>query len=819
MAENENIASEDSGTEPVGQSEIFGEGVRLDVSMRDLFGGDLSMVRTERKPVETASEEKSRSARFFNATHAVLLLNVLLIGGLLMYFVKFCPLTAEAVGVEESAVTGAQAAAAPSTAPQPVNTPLAETPMITLTRNAADALQDAISLQSARRLAEAGEFYEAAYIYEQLRLNITGSEVKDQVLRDWLSLQMGICLQKTQEQDLMGECFTRALQSRSMVVRAMANYTLAVMQINNRQFLESRSRAFQAIGLLKIFEKSMPERMEADCYFMAAEGLTRYLLQMSNQGSELPAAQWSDSIPFHELPVLNQEQLCSLLVTGVDQMEQAAIMPMVAYYPERHVGSQWSVTSMDAPLEQLLWQFASETKLNIAWDDEQSNARRKRATVFLPFSERLQVVEVVTGAVGLVWHYDGQGGTIYDPARYKRFADIQQVLTQEAISSWQRFLLHYRADSRAANAHYCLGRLFDLMGEHATSLGEYKLVSTQYYSDTLAPQAILDASRVKTELLDYDGAREDLNELLIRYPNCKVADTAMLYLAEATLKGNYYKEAFDLFDQVWRLNVSDADRCAALFGMGRCAYELKDYKRAIEQLSQALKRCANQDDLRIGPACFLLGRSYIETGDFAKATGALRMALGKALDDHEYVEIVSDLVDAECSQENYLQALTLLESIPEQRLSQEDTCRLMVKKARIYRDIDLPDTAISVLRRKIEFIAEAPLRAMLSVELARCYLSNSDLRIAKKEANDALYDLPIGQPRQEGCYLLAEVCRQMGDYQQAESFCVQAIQTQIQDPALKARVFGLLGRVYSEQKLYDKAALAYAGVLKTEAVQ
>ncbi len=814
MAENENTTSECSGPEPAAQSEVFGEGVRLDVSMRDLFGGDLSSLRPERTPAEVPFAEKSKPSSSFNATHAVLLLNVLLIGGLLLYFAKFRPLTAEAV----PAVTPT-AAPAPAPAPQQVTQQPVEAQMINLTRNATDALQNAISLQSARRLAEEGQFYEAAYIYEQLRLGITGSELKDQVLRDWLSLQMGLCLQKTKEQGLMGECFTKALQSKSMVVRAMANYSLAVIQLQNGQFMEARSRAFQAIGLLKVFDKSMPDRMEADCYFLAAEGLTRYLLKMSNLGSDLPPAEWSDSMPFHELPVLNQEQLSSLLMTGMEQMQQAAMMPKVVYYPERHIGSQWSVVSSEAPLEQLLWQFASETKLNIAWDDQQSSARSRRTTVYLPYSERLKVVEVVTGALGLVWHYDGQSGTIYDPSRYKRFADIQQVLTQEAIASWQRFVLHYRTDSRAANAHYCLGRLFDLMGEHATALGEYKLLSTQFHNNLLAPQAILDASRVKTELLDYDGARADLNELLIRYPNCKVADTAMLYLAEATLKGHFYKEAYGLFEQVWRLNVSAEDRCTALFGMGRSAYELKNYTKAVEHLTQALKMCAERDDLRIGPACFLLGRSYIERGDFAKATGALKMALGRALDDHEYVEIVSNLVEAECSQENYLQALMLLESIPEQRLNQEETCRLLVKKARIYRDIDLPDTAIGVLRRRIKFIAEAPLRAMLTVELARCYIANGDFRVAKKELNDALYDLPTGRQRQEGFYLLALVCRRMGDPRQAEAFCVQAIQTKIEDSALRAEVFALLGQVYSEQKLFDKAALAYAGVLQTEAVQ
>jgi tetratricopeptide (TPR) repeat protein len=817
MAETDKEITGGSSPSPTSESQVFGDDVRLDVRMEDLFGGDLSVIRRE-QPVSLPVSSR-RSSGGLNATHVVMILNVLVIAGLLVYFLKIRPVSVLAVPATVEPTTLPSAAVPAAAEPSTPSKAVTEGSRIAVTRHTAEALGEAISLQTARQLAKQGEFYKAAYVYDQLRLNINGSELKSQCLRDWLSLQMALCLQKTKEQGPMGECFTQALTSRSMVVRAMANYSLAVIQMNNRQYLESRSRAFGAISLLKIFEKSMPDRMEADCYFLAAESLTRYLFQMSNQGMDLPASRWSDTMTFYELPVLNQEQLSELLLTGLDQMEQAAIMPTVAYHPDRHVGSQWSVTCLDASLEQLLWQYASETKLAISWDNEQSEVRRKNSTVYMPFSDRRQIAEAITGSAGLVWRYDGEGGILYDPSHYRSFADIQNILTQEAISVWQRFLLQYRTDQRAANAHYCLGRLFGMMQEFPTSLGEYKLVSTQFYSDDLAPHAMLEASKIKAGLLDYEGSRGDLSELLIRYPNCKVVDTATLFLAEATLKSGLYEEACELFDRVWRMNIGEQDRCIALYGLGRCAYEMKNYQEAVNRLSQALKMTTDQMDSRIGAAFFLLGKSYIELGQYAQASGALKMALGKALDNREYMQIVVDLVEAECRQENYMQALTILESIPENRLNQEDMCRVMSSKARIYRDIDLPDTAISLLRRRIEFIAEAPLRAMLTVELAQCYMVNGDLSIAKKEMNDALYDLPAGQPRQQCCYLLAQTCYKLGQLPQAESHCVQAIQSRIEDEKLRAGVFGLLGQIYNEQKLYDKAAMAYAGILEQETVQ
>ncbi len=108
---------------------------------------------------------------------------------------------------------------------------------------------------------------------------------------------------------------------------------------------------------------------------------------------------------------------------------------------------------------------------------------------------------------------------------------------------WQRFLLRYRGDHRTPNAHYCLGQLYTISDQTPTALGEYKLLATQYSNNPLAPYALLGSSRIKTNLQDYTGAQDDLNEFLIRYPNSKIMDEALLHLAEATMNNGSYAEA------------------------------------------------------------------------------------------------------------------------------------------------------------------------------------------------------------------------------------------------------------------------------------
>jgi tetratricopeptide (TPR) repeat protein len=335
----------------------------------------------------------------------------------------------------------------------------------------------------------------------------------------------------------------------------------------------------------------------------------------------------------------------------------------------------------------------------------------------------------------------------------------------------------------------------------------------------LVPYALLGASEIKIRMKDYAGARADLNELLVRYPDCMVADKALLSLAETTRISGLYQEAVTFYEQIIRLNINDESRRAALLGLGQCAFESADHQASVQWLGQAIEAMAGTSDDRLGPAYLMAGQSFIELKRYEKAAATFRMALGGVLDRRDHVQVVLELVQAECLRENYLQALTILESIPDENLNQEDLCQILVVKSTIYRAIDLPDTAITFLRRRIEFIADAALRSKLTLELAECYMLNGDLRVAQKELEDAMYDLPLGYDTHRGGFLLATIAFQQGQYEKAQTLCLGTLRTQIKDESLRAEVLGLLGKIYMKQNDYDNAALAFAGALDQDTVQ
>ena len=62
--------------------------------------------------------------------------------------------------------------------------------------------------------------------------------------------------------------------------------------------------------------------------------------------------------------------------------------------------------------------------------------------------------------------------------------------------------------------------------------------------------------------------------------------------------------------------------------------------------------------------------------------------LGGTLSDTEYVKIIQELVQAEMDQENYLEALNILEGVPQSRLSQKDSCEVLIWQSIVLRAID-----------------------------------------------------------------------------------------------------------------------------------
>jgi Tfp pilus assembly protein PilF len=177
------------------------------------------------------------------------------------------------------------------------------------------------------------------------------------------------------------------------------------------------------------------------------------------------------------------------------------------------------------------------------------------------------------------------------------------------------------------------------------------------------------------------------------------------------------------------------------------------------------------------------------------------------------MQTILELVDAECRQQNFLEAMNILDQVPQGRFGQEESCNLLIAKTRILRDIGVVESAISLLRKKIEFVADSRLRARLTLELAECYILTKDYSLARRELNNVLADMPDSYHARRASLVLAQIIEKIGQPSRAEELCLAVLSDPQVEENIRNEAFNTLGRIYTGQKYYEKAALAFAGIL------
>jgi tetratricopeptide (TPR) repeat protein len=814
--------------------DIFSSNVTLNSAEEEIFAGDLSFLKELTSPsVYHSSPQQGNTAA---AAPTGRLMYLILVANLLLILVVigiiwFVPVKIVNFDETEPSLPTASKSSEPVQAKAPESgqetkpSPQAAVSKsgseelagvmakVVLTPKEQLSLKQGISLKTADDLFAAGRYLEAAYVYNQISQNWISTTTNGQYLRDYLKLRIGVCMHRADEPHAQEECFTQAMQSPAAYVRGLACYYLARIRFQNKEYLEARQKAYQAIALCKSFDDMLSTNLEADMYFLAADSLTREVVGLYNLESQLPGRDWSDSLMDVWPAESDAMKLEAALCRTAEKIGQGVGNPKLTMDANRPVGSQWSLICMQSPLEETLWKMVSQANLKAVWEGDSQSLKNYPVTTYMMYVPQQYLAETICGSAGLIWRFDGQTASILNPKNYTDFELHRSALIGETISTWQRFLMRYREDSRIANVHYALGRMYTFSGQAAAALGEFKLLQGRFAKNALAPYAYLEAGKIKVDTMDYAGAIHDLNEMLLGYPDCPIADEVTLYLAQTTLKGGQTELAKELFGKSFQMNLSQAGKCEAATGLGRCAYIQQDWKEAQTWLSRAIELNQDKEKTRFGDVYFMLGKSSLELGEYTKANMMLRAALNSKLSEKEYMQTVLDLVDSECRQQNYVEALEILGQVPPARLGQDDTCDLLIAKVRILREIGVTESAISMLRKKIEFIADSRLRARLTLELAECYMATRNYPLARSELSNVMQDMPDAYHAARATLVLAQIIEKMGQPERAENLCVKLLDDPQTESQMRIEAFNLLGRIYTSQKYYEKAALAFAGVL------
>ena len=681
---------------------------------------------------------------------------------------------------------------------------------VTISGTTDQYVNEAASLEMAANYFKDGDYENAYKVYRQLDESLDSASITSEFLKDYLKIKLAISIDRMGNSTKASQHLTLALQSRSPVVQALANYHLMIIDFNNHQYLRARHRAYRAIGLIGLATEYLPNNLEADCYFVMAESLTNQVRSLNGDNEPLPGKLWSDSLEEYINYENDQEQIAKFLRSGLHIMAEATMSPSINFKNNTDVATVVEATSFNCPLEQFVSKFASEAKINVKWNSIDNIFKNRPISAYLKDKPPVYIAEVVAGSAGLTMNMDSENLSIYDPQNYNDLAKQQHSLAEEAISVWKKFLIRFRGDHRAANAHYALGMLNLYSNSDALALAEYKLLSTTFSHSSLAPYAVLNSSIIKTNIKDYNGAIDDLTELLLRYPDCQIADKATLKLAQATLNEGHYSHAANLFKKVFNINVTPEYRFESALGAGIAHYELKEYKESQMWLTESVIAANSVDYIEKHVAYLMLGKVYNATGEHQKAADAFRYSLNKSLPKDEFIKILLDMAETEIKQQRYVIALNILENINYEELSQEETARVLVVRASILREIELVEEAITILVKNIEYISSQRLRAKLGLELGKCYMVKGNYTLASKELANALNKTEPGLESNLINLSLAECLIAQQQYKTAINTCREVLNTNPTDEH-KQEAMNLVGIAYTKLGDFENASLAYAG--------
>ena len=687
-----------------------------------------------------------------------------------------------------------------------------------------------LSLEVARSLFAQRQYEQAGAAYRQLRLALP---ISDPMLKDFLQLEEALCSRQAGDLEEASRSLTAVCQSASPAVRIVANYHLCLLEIERKRFLVARTRAYNAIALIKAaqFDNDWALSFECDCQFLVAECLSRQVLMLSNAEMDLPADLWGRATAAPDpFAGLQEAELRPVLTSGSEHLGSGLLDPKIRSLEYQGELPRWSVASYGAPVEELMAKFAASADLEVHWalatapgNNAGTNILRQRpVSMYLPAATAQQVVLATAGCAGLLASsHENAGGklkvTVSDPGEYTSLDEHLSFLSQHAVSLWQKFVLTFYSDKRVANAHFVMGLLQSQVNLPAEAIAEFKLVANRFSSGStgglLAPYALLHSSKLKTNLRDYQGAREDLRQLIEQYPESEIYGQAYLRLADATMEAGLKAEAARLYQRVFNFGLSAESKTASALGAAGCCYETGAYDDAAKWLTQYIQLAAGRGTNNLYSAYFLLGQASMATKKYEQACSAFQYALASQSSREQYIQALTALVKGHIEQGQFVEALQALENVGAVALSEEQSVEVLLLKCRIFRMMGLVDTAIISLRDRAEYVSDVRLNARITFEMAQCHVAEGDLERARSRLSEVLSVAEPGTLAQETALDLARVCLKLGRSSQCISVCLQllgaAVSAQMKQETLKT-----LAAAYSQQKDYDKAALALSGQWK-----
>jgi len=667
-------------------------------------------------------------------------------------------------------------------------------------------VKDAFSLRLEEAAYAAGRYREALSQCDRL-LAATRGNPRDELLGDFFRLRRAQCRKWLGRMEEARDSLVTVSESPSPLVRGLALLELTLLSLADRQYLTARTQAYRALAALGALAGTTA--LEDTCDFLASEALTRKVLAFYGADDLLPEADLSPPDPFASEP--SERGIRSLLADGTRRFRDAATgLRAERTDPGEASIPRWSLTSVGAPLEEILHRVVGRSEVTLRWASAEPPARRRAVLMAVREVSAPRVIEVACGSAGLVARLSGTEVLVHDPRAIRSTSTLQSLLAKEAESMWRRRLLENRTASRHAWAHFALGLLHEHGGQTASAMAEFNLLAQQYTSSPLAPRAQLRSAGMRIGLRDYAGAREQLLDLLNRHPNFPDSDLVYLRLGQATLQTGLHEKAVATFRKLYYWELSRPSQAGAAFGAGKGYHLLGEPQDAVKWFTRYRAIAGGTDDADRAEAEHLLARNLLALGEAERAESALRRAL--ALDPSELLraDATLALADTLADREAFAEALALLHRVAAEGAPADRIDQAVLAEARLLQNMGLWHRAIHRLKDRRPQAASTRSAVAMEIEIARCSVALDRPEDARRLLETASAHLEPGPLARRVSAELAEVYLVLGRVQEAASMA-RSVLAEATAPPVRRRALRTLGRAYLARRDYDRAAIAFAG--------
>ncbi len=400
------------------------------------------------------------------------------------------------------------------------------------------------------------------------------------------------------------------------------------------------------------------------------------------------------------------------------------------------------------------------------------------------------------------------------------YANFMEENFEESVKWLTKMNKDHPGNPREEDSIYWLGMslLFDKKYDEASMEFDHLLQQfqqTNYREDASFRRAVCDFGLSK-----YNEADKLLKEFVASYPKSKLTGEAYMMLADIAGVNGDLKKAVELYKEVpnHEINIELYNYC--MFRCGEMLYnDIKDFNGTISHFQEYAMR--NIEGSNIPQAIFYIGQAYWQKNEHAGALQYFKDAVEKYGDDKKSIGI--DLIleewigKAKSSEKNIGDQawLDLKTSMKNAKQSGKKVLALRLLNSLLYEPNISDEEKKKILGEivtdeNIQFAGPSVLQLMID-EAAK--VGNKEL--ARKAAEEMIKSFTETDYALDARMFLATQAIQSKEYDIAEKH-LNVIREVFASSGQAAEALNILGRMYLEQKKFDKADDAYKSILSVK---